>query len=272
MAIQTIAREAVPKPRNYYTEPSFLDVEGVPTAYRRKGTGKTVVFLHGAGLTRMWLPFYERMSASFDFIAPEHLGFGETPMPPWLRTFDDYVLHYHEFFRKLGLQKVNLIGFSLGGWTAAEFASFYPDAIDTLTLIVPAGLRADHPLPDVFQDGPDLPLRLFNDLSKAIDVAPDPTPEEITFGYGEATTFARLAWTPRYNLALERRLHRVTAPALVIRAEDDRLISDEIAVKYRRALPNARDLIVPGTGHAAIHEEPQLVAEAIGRFISENAS
>lgn len=272
MAIQAITRESVPKPRNYYTEPAFIDVEGVPTAYRRKGTGKPVVFLHGAGLTRMWLPFYELMSQSFDFIAPEHLGFGETPMPPWLRNFDDYVQHYHEFFRKLGLKKINLVGFSLGGWTAAEFATFYPDMIDTLTLLTPVGLRADHPLPDIFQDGPDLPLRLFNDLSKAVDIAPDPTPEEITFLYGEGTAFARLAWTPRYNLALERRLNRVTAPALVLRAEDDRLISDEIAVKYRRALPNARDLIIPGTGHALIHEQPKLVAEAITRFISENAS
>jgi pimeloyl-ACP methyl ester carboxylesterase len=47
------------------------------------------------------------------------------------------------------------------------------------------------------------------------------------------------------------------------------LISDEVAVAYRRALPNSRDLVIPGTGHALIQEEPTLVAEAIARFIAE---
>ena len=44
-----IEREAVPRPPNHYTEPEFVTVEGVPTAYRRKGTGEPVLFLHGAG-------------------------------------------------------------------------------------------------------------------------------------------------------------------------------------------------------------------------------
>jgi pimeloyl-ACP methyl ester carboxylesterase len=271
VSISAVPRETVPKPKNYYTEPHWIDVEGVPTAYRRKGTGEPLVFFHGAGMTRMWLPFYDELAQSFDVIAPEHPGWGETPMPPWLRGFDDYVLHYHEFFRLLGLPKINLVGFSLGGWTAAEFASFYPDMISTLTLLVPVGLRVAHPLPGLFLQAPDtLPLRLFNDLSKAADIAPNPTPEEITFGYGEATTLARLIWTPNYNLRLERRLNRVAAPALVLRAADDRLVSDEIAIKYRHALPNSRDVVIPGTGHALIQEEPRIVAETITRFVREN--
>jgi pimeloyl-ACP methyl ester carboxylesterase len=270
--IQPVPREAVPKPKKFYTEPSWVDVEGVPTAYRRKGSGPTTVFLHGAGMTRMWLPFYERLAQSVDLIAPEHPGFGETPMPPWLRNFDDYVQHYHEFFRKLQLTKIHLVGFSLGGWTAAEFATFYPDQIETLTLLVPVGLRAEHPLPDIFQAGPDgLPLRLFNDLSKAVDVAQEPTPDEVAFGYGEGTAFARLVWTPRYNVQLARRLHRVTAPALIVRADHDRLVSDEIALAYVRALPNARDVVIPQSGHALIQEQPDATADAITPFILEHA-
>ena len=53
---------AVPKPRNYYTQPEFVDVNGLSTACRRKGRGEPVLFLHGAGSTRMWLPMYDRFS------------------------------------------------------------------------------------------------------------------------------------------------------------------------------------------------------------------
>ncbi len=46
---------AVPKPRNYYTQPEFVNVNGLSTACRRKGRGEPVLFLHGAGSTRMIL-------------------------------------------------------------------------------------------------------------------------------------------------------------------------------------------------------------------------
>ena len=136
----------IPKPRNYYTQPQFIDVNGLGTAFRRKGSGEPVLFLHGAGSTRMWLPMYERFSKSVDFIAPEHPGFGETPRPDWLENFNDLVIHYDQFLAELEIEDVHLVGWSLGGWTAAEFASYYPRRLKSLTLIVPIGLRlVDNP-------------------------------------------------------------------------------------------------------------------------------
>ena len=142
----------VPKPRNYYTQPQFIDVNGLNTAYRRKGSGEPVLFLHGAGSTRMWLPMYEQFSKSVDFIAPEHPGFGETPRPDWLQNFNDLVIHYDQFLAELGIVDFHLVGWSLGGWTAAEFASYYPRRLKSLTLIVPIGLRlVDNPGVDFFK-------------------------------------------------------------------------------------------------------------------------
>ena len=74
----------VPRPRHFYTEPDWIEVGGVRVAYRRKGQGAATLYLHGAGLTRMWLPFYEQLSQSLDLIVPEHPGYGETEMPDWL--------------------------------------------------------------------------------------------------------------------------------------------------------------------------------------------
>jgi pimeloyl-ACP methyl ester carboxylesterase len=267
--------EPAPRPRHHYTEPAFMDVEGVPTAYRRKGSGAPVLFLHGVGFTRMWLPFYEAMSQRVDFVAPEHPGFGETPMPAWLRGIDDVVLHYDEFVQKLGIDRYHLVGFSLGGWLAAELAATYPRSIESLTLVAPLGLRVEwvnHP--DIFQVGPEeLMDRLFADKSKLAEVAPDPTSlDEIVHLYGESGTFARLAWTPRYNIALNRRLHRVTCPSQVILAEKDRLVPEAIGMAYAGSLPSCKTTRIPGTGHAMIVERPEETADVILSLVVGSAS
>lgn len=261
--------EPVPKPRNYYTEPQWSDVHGVPTAYRRKGKGEAVVFLHGAGFTRMWLPFHERMSQKVDFIAPEHPGFGETPLPEWLRNFDDVILHYDEFLDKLELDRVHLIGYSVGGWMASEFATFFPRRLKSLTLIAPIGLRIEPAPEDIFLLSPEeLVGRLFNDLSAFEAVKPDMESfEEQIHLYSEASSLARLIWAPRYNLALERRLQRLQCKTLVVKAQDDRLIPNEMANRFAEVLPNNTAVKIPGTGHALVVERPNEVADAILRHI-----
>ena len=122
MTEATAARPSSP----FYTEPDWLKVGDLDVAYRRKGSGEPVVFLHGAGGTRMWIPFYERLSESVDLIAPEHPGFGDTEFPEWLDGFDDLVLHYRDFFDLLGLERFHLVGYSLGGGSRPSSRSSIP--------------------------------------------------------------------------------------------------------------------------------------------------
>ena len=77
----------------------------------------------------MWLPFYERLVEPVDLIAPEHPGFGETAFPDWLDGFDDLVMHYAICSSCFGLDQAHLVGFSLGGWIAAELAIFHPERL-----------------------------------------------------------------------------------------------------------------------------------------------
>ena len=266
------AGSSVPRPRSYYTDPEWIEVGGLPVAYRRKGAGEPTLFLHGAGLTRMWLPFHEAMSESVDLIATEHPGYGATELPDWLDGFDDLVIHYDQLLDALELDTVHLVGYSLGGWIAAEFASFYPKRLRSLTLMVPAGLRIPgNPIPNPVAMMPDQFFGLmFNDTTHMADYLPDfESLDEVVHQYGEMATLARLAWNPQYNLKLERRLQRVTCPSLVVRAEHDRLIPDEMAERYAELLPESRVATVPGTGHAMAYEQPQAVAGVIARFIEE---
>lgn len=270
--IDVVDKVEVPKPARYYTPPAFETVSGIPIAYRRQGSGEAVVLLHGAGFTRMWIPLYQMMAERCDFIAPEQPGFGETPMPKWFRSFDDLTLLYDQLFTQLGLERIHLIGFSMGGWAAAEFASFYPRRLKSLSLITPVGLRLpDNPGVDIFQLPPaELMDRLFEDKTVMMDFPPDPNNfDEGIHLYSEFAAAARLMWAPRYNLALERRLQRVTCPSLVVGAENDRLVPNEMSDRYAEVLPNCRLLRLAGTGHEPCLERPRALADALLGLIEE---
>jgi len=270
--VDVVEQRDIPKPARFYTPPSVIDVLGLPIAYRRKGAGEAVVLLHGAGFTRMWLPLYDMFAAGVDFIAPEAPGFGETPLPKWIRTFDDLTILYDQLFEQLGLDRIHLIGFSMGGWAASEFASFYPRRLKSLTLITPVGLRLpDNPGVDIFQLPPsELMNRLFKDKAVMREFLPDPDDfDEGIQLYAEFAAAARLMWAPRYNLALERRLRRVTCPALVVGGEDDQLIPNAMSDRFNEVLPNSRLVRIAGTGHEPCLERPRQVADTILGFIAE---
>lgn len=273
-----MAKATAAKPWSpHYTKPETIDVGGLEVAYRRKGSGPATVFLHGGGGTRMWLPFYERLSGSVDLIAPEHPGFGDTPAADWIEGFDDLVLHYRDVLDALELDRVHLIGFSLGGWIAANVAIFYPDRVKSLTLISPGGLRVpEAPMADFMRMPPEqIGDLLYNGRTlDYLDYLPDPHDVDAAIrGYGEASMFAKLAWNPRYDIKLDRRVPQLTMPALVIEPDDDRLVPNAHAKRWAKLLPNARLRKVKGrehpSGHLVMIQEPDATAAPIARFIKE---
>lgn len=270
--IDVVDKVDVPKPARFYTPPAFETVAGLPIAYRRQGQGEAVVLLHGAGFTRMWIPLYQMLAEKTDFIAPEQPGFGETPLPKWFRNFDDLTQLYDQLFDQLGLDRIHLIGFSMGGWAAAEFASFYPRRLKSLALITPVGLRLpDNPGVDIFQlSPPELFDRLFMDKAVMMEFLPDGEDfEEGIHLYAEFAAAARLMWAPRYNLALERRLQRLQCPTLVVGAQEDRLVPNQMSDRYAEVLPNSRLVRIAGTGHEPCLERPRLLADALLGLIEE---
>jgi pimeloyl-ACP methyl ester carboxylesterase len=247
-----------------------VDVAGTPVAVRRRGTGEPLLFLHGAGFTGKWLRFHHALAAGADVIAPEHVGYGGTPMQDWLEDIGDLVLHYDDLRATLGLDRFHLVGYSLGGWIAAAYATLFPDRLASLTLITPAGMQVPGKAPfvDMFTMEPaQLFSTLFNDPSNVGEVMEDITDPDVAVRlYEEQSTVARLVWNPRYDRKMPRRLRRVSCPALVLGAEDDRLVPNEACDRYAEFLPDARLQRIPGTGHALIIEQPEQTAKAVLEF------
>ena len=251
-------------------EPVTVDVAGTPVAMRRRGEGDPLLFLHGAGFTGVWLPFHEALAQRADVIAPDHIGFGDTPFQEWLEGVDDLALLYDDLRRQEGIEAFDLVGFSLGGWIAATYAVLFPEHVRSLTLIVPVGLRVPgQPVADLFAMEPEEQFAaLFNDPTNALPSAPDMEDvDTVVRLYNEASTLARLMWNPRFDPKLERRLYRATMPALVIGADGDRLVPDAMSDLYAERLPNARLERVAGAGHMVIVEQPERTAQLVGDFI-----
>ena len=247
----------------------FIELAGGRVHLLRGGTGEPVLFLHAAGGAGTWLPFHALLAEhGFEVIAPDHPGFGKSDDFPAAEAVDDLVFHYLDVLDALGLDRPHVVGASFGGWIAAELAVYAPHRIGSLTLLSAAGLRLpEHPVADLFLMSPDkLVATLFHDPPPQPDAPPDL--DAILAAYREATALARFSWVPFLSdPKLERRLGRVTAPALVVAPADDRLIPVEHARRYAARIPGAAYLEVPDCGHAMYFERPAEFAAAVANFL-----
>lgn len=264
----------------YWTVPEIVDVDGVPTAYRRGGSGEPLVYLHGGGGTREWNPLHQELAKRFDVIAPEHPGFGDTPRGADQDTWGDYVLHYDAFFRALGLQDFHLVGTSLGSWLAANLAVSYPERFKTLTLVTPMGVLVEEdPFVDIFRMTPEEEAEaMFNGRVEryAADFEQEGGLDDVVHQFGETSTAALLIWNPRYERKFDTRLARVKSPSLVVGVQDDRLVGSGQAKRYAELLPNSRLVTVAGpdgepSSHGLPMEQPADVAMAIADHIAKVA-
>jgi pimeloyl-ACP methyl ester carboxylesterase len=249
---------------------SVMAVRGCRIRLMRGGAGSPVLVLHGAsGAT--WLPFMQTLSQKFGVIAPEHPGFGESDTPDWLDTIHDLAYFYLDLLDELKLDRVHMVGLSLGGWIAAEMAVRSTQRLASLTLAGAAGLYiAGVEQSDPFLRTDEQRLRdFFHDQKKADEViARALRPELEDVALKNRTTVARLTWQPRsHDPHLAKWLHRIDVPTLLIWGDDDRMFPKEHALAYARLIPGAKVMIVPECGHVPQIEKPDAFVAGIESFL-----
>ncbi len=240
------------------------------------GDGPPLVFLHGAGGIEHWLPFFDLLAARHTVMAPEHPGFGSSDNPAFIRDVSDVAMYYLDFFDALaeasGGEKIHLVGQSLGGWIAAELATRNCMHLKSLTLLAPAGIRVKGILSgDNFMWSHEETSRnLVYDqafaeraIAAGAAMADDARDRLLANRYAAA----KLGWEPRwFNPALERWLHRIKAPALVMWGAEDKLLPVQYAEVWRREVPGAGVEIIPACGHLLHVEQAEFVANRILAF------
>jgi pimeloyl-ACP methyl ester carboxylesterase len=251
----------------------YLDLTDGRVRLFRAGQGEPLLFLHAAG-GGGWLDYHQRLAASFDVIAPDHPGFGRSDDFGDVEAMDDLVFHYLDVMDALGLERPHVVGASFGGWIAAELAVAAPHRVGSLVLLSPAGLRLPgHPVKDIFLMPPDqLVAALFQHPPPAA-AAVTPDIDAILAAYRDQTAAARFAWSPYLcDPKLERRLHRITAPTLVVAPSQDRLIPVAHARRYAERIPAARLTEMDDCGHAMYVERPAEFADVTLAFLSQHST
>ena len=245
---------------------------GVPLSYLDLGQGAPILVLHGAGGLPPDAPFLRGLAAHGRVIAPTHPGFGRAVLPDWIDSVDDLAYLYLDLLDALDLRDVTVIGFSMGGWIAAEIAVKSTARIARLILVDAVGIKVNDRLTrditDVFATDPaELQRLTFHDPRKAPDLAVlSDEALEIVARNREAS--ALFLWEPyAHNPKLTRRLHRIDVPVLLLWGESDGIVTPAYGRAYAERIPGARFEMIPAAGHAPQIEQPDTFVEHVARFL-----
>src|SRR4029453_12973582 len=251
-------------------EPTRLVVRETPVDVLRAGSGPPLLYLHGAGAGGRWLDFQEKLAERFDVIAPTHPGHAGAPAAEWIEHISDLAFHYLDLMDTLDLPRVHLVGASLGGWIAAEMATFASHRLASLVLIDPVGIKVEGWIyPFLFgMDLMDVVGMIFRNPVAAMALAPaDLSVDTIVEMYRQSTAVARVAWNPYlYDPLLRRRLARITAPTLLAWGAHDQLTPLQCAEAWRKEIPGATLGVFDASAHVPHIEEPDAVAAAVAEF------
>lgn len=242
----------------------------------RGGSGKPLLFLHGAGGMRGWAPWLDRLAQRFDVLAPSHPGFDQSTGVEHLDDVRDLALYYLDFLDAVGVERAHLLGHSLGGMIAAEVAAMCPHVVDRLALVAPVGLWLDDtPVMDWFAAGPaDLAKALFYDPTaepgRSMTTLPDDEEARRQAQIRLAQNFAaaaRFLW-PIPDKGLKKRIHRVRAPTLLVWGEADGIVPPSYGPEFQRRLPGSRLEVIPRAAHMVMWEQPEPFLQVVEPFLA----
>jgi pimeloyl-ACP methyl ester carboxylesterase len=250
---------------------STIALRGCNVRLMRGGSGQPLLVLHGASGAGAWLPFMASLAEKFDVIVPEHPGFGDSNTPDWLDNIHDLAYFYLDVLDHLNLERVHLVGLSLGGWIAAELAVRDTRLLASLTLVGSAGIHVPGVEQiDTFLRTDEQRIRdFFYDQARADEMIKrllQPELEDVAMKNRIAT--ARLTWQPRgYDPHLYKWLHRIDVPTLLLWGANDRLFPKDYAFAFQKLIPGSKVVIIPECGHVPNVEKPAAFVSELEHFI-----
>ncbi len=262
------------------SEPAKSTVEllGQPLDLSVSGSGRNIVFL-SAGI---WLAsdaaFASGLAKLGRVSAPVHPGFGKHDAANHLTTADDLSYLYldlveHILANDKSAKDVTIVAASLGAYVAAQMAIKSCQRIAGLVLIGPMGVKAGNrdarDYVDLFaHTEADLVKLAFADPAR-FQVDHTELPEAaVTDRVRAREALARFVWQPyMHDPKLARRLHRISAPTLVLRGSDDRIVAPTVAAMLAEKIPGARLEKIERAGHLPHVEQPAATLAAIAKFI-----
>jgi len=228
-----------------------------------------LVFIHGAGGSHLnWPPQLRRLAGAntYTLDLPGH-GQSEGQGRTSISAYVDFVAAFLEI---LGLEKVTLVGHSMGGATALDFALRYPERLAGLVLVGSgARLRVVPAILDGIRQDFEAAVRLITDYAFSPD-APEQLKREGRRQMGQThpdVLYGDFAVCDAFDVM--DRLGEIRCPTLAICGTADRLTPPKYSTYLRDNIPAAQLVLVEDAGHMVMLEQPEAVSQAIADFIQE---
>ena len=239
------------------------------------GSGKPLLVLHEELGYPGWMKWNEALSERRTIITPLYPGFGRTPRAEWVSNIRDLASLIARFVREQGLAPVDVIGFSLGGWIAAELAASDPNLFSKIVLVGPVGIR---PPEGFIMDLFTVPALVY--LRESVRNAANRAEYAALYdgGVSEAqyeafedarAETARLAWQPyMYNPSLPHLLDgTVKAPTLIVWGRDDKVVPITAGAVYQKSIKGSKLVTIDGAGHRPEIEKSEQFIKEVQSFL-----
>ena len=246
-----------------------------------QGDGPSLCYLHGFETHPGAAGFLQRLAEDHRVLAPEQPGYGASTGFDQIDDMLDLVLVYRQLIEswasQTGDDHVDLIGHSLGGMIAAEFAALCPQLVRRLVLVDPFGLWLDEePQVDPFVLNPDeLKQVKWHDPDAAPDPEPSiyvPEPEDTAGPILERaknlSVATKFLW-PLPDRGLRKRLPLIQAPTLIVHGQSDGLVSSTYVERFATLVPGAKIAVIPEAGHLPMIEREDAFLDAVRPFLAD---
>jgi pimeloyl-ACP methyl ester carboxylesterase len=268
-------------------------VHGYRRAYRIAGEGPAVLLVHGIGdSSATWVDLIPGLARRYTVIAPDLLGHGASDKPRADYSVAAYANGMRDLLGVLGIDRATLIGHSLGGGVAMQFAYQFPERTERLVLVSAGGVgREVNPvLRAVSLPGADLLLAalrlpgmrwgtgLFADLIGRLDTdlgqdAPellnlvDALPDATSRSAFIRTLRAVVDWRGQVVTMLDRCYLTQGMPTMLLWGSRDSVVPVDHAHRAHTAMPGSRLEIFEDAGHFPFHADPARFLALVEDFI-----
>ena len=273
----------------------FRTIHGYRRAYRIAGSGPALLLIHGIGdNSTAWEPVHAQLARRFTVIAPDLLGHGQSDKPRADYSVAAYANGMRDLLSVLGIDKVTVVGHSLGGGVTMQFAYQFPQLVDRLILVGAGGVTKDVNIALRFAALPvggeaiallRLPLvmpalqtvgrvletvmgstGLGRDIPNALRILAD-LPEPKASAAFTRTLRAVVDWRGQVVTMLDRCYLTESVPVQLVWGDQDVVIPVSHAHMAHAAMPGSRLEIFPNSGHFPFHDDPARFVRLVEDFI-----
>ncbi len=241
----------------------------------RAGKGEPILYLHAAGGIKGFTPDLEALAEHYEVIAPVMPGWEDTDGIQHIDDLWDLMYFLQDFCDAIGLKQTHVMGHSIGGMFAAEFAAARPDMVKKLVLTCPVGFWIpETPTADFFAMMPqDLVKTLFADpASPAVAMMMKPPANEddlaqmMYLNSVNLSAAGKFIW-PIPDRGLKKRIYRISSPTLILWGDSDRLTPPAYGDLFHSKIATSQLVTIKDAGHMLPLEQTAEYVKEIRAFL-----